>query len=91
MPVWHNLCGSSRSCVLLALSSSLIPREHLSRYLPCAPRDDRLDGLVAYVFAGNVIDGPEPPSIMLDFQTHLSAPILRYPACALARLAHVRF
>jgi len=51
----------------LALSSCLISCEHLARYLPRSPGDDRLDGLIAYVFAGNVIDGPEPPPIMLDF------------------------
>jgi hypothetical protein len=69
------------------VASSLITREHLSR----SPRDDRLDGLIADIFARNVIDGPEPPPVMLDFQTHPSAPILRYTAHALASLARVRF
>jgi hypothetical protein len=74
----------------LALPSGLITREHLSRDLLRAPGDDRLDGLIAYVCAGNVIGGPEPPPIMLNLQAYLSAPILRYPAHALARLARVR-
>jgi hypothetical protein len=75
----------------LALSAGLIPRDHLSRDLPGSPGDDGLDGLIAHVVAGDVIDGPEPPPIMLDFQAHLGAPVFRYPAHALARLARVRF
>jgi hypothetical protein len=49
------------------LTSGLIPREHLARYLPCSPRDNWLDGHIADVFARNVIDGPEPPPVMLNF------------------------
>ncbi len=75
----------------LTLSSGLITREHLARDLPRAPCDDRLDGLIADILAGNVIDGLEPPPVVLDFQTHLGAPIFRYPAYAFARLARVRF
>jgi len=75
----------------LALSSGLIPRDHLSRYLPRSAGDDRLDGLIAHVFAGDVIDGLEPPPVMLDFQAHLGAPVLRDSAHAFARLARVRF
>jgi hypothetical protein len=76
---------------VLALSSGLITREHLARDLPRAPGDDRLNGLIADVFAGNVIDGLEPPPVVLDFQTHLGAPIFRYAAHARARLPRVRF
>jgi hypothetical protein len=76
---------------VLALSSGLITREHLARDLPRAPGDDRLNGLIADVFAGNVIDGSEPPPVVLDFQTHLGAPVFRYSAHARACLPHVRF
>jgi hypothetical protein len=75
----------------LALASSLITRQHLARYLLRSPGDDRLDGLIAHVFTGEVIDGPEPPPVMLDFQAYLGAPVFRCPAHALARLARVGF
>src|SRR5258708_8465265 len=75
----------------LALALSLITREHLARYLLRSPGDDRLDGVSAHVFTGDVIDGPEPPSIMLDFQAHFGTPVFRYPAHAVARQARVGF
>jgi hypothetical protein len=75
----------------LALAPSLITRQHLARNLLRPPGHDRLDGLIAYVVAGDVIDGPEPPPIMLDFQAHFGAPVFRYAAHALACLAPVGF
>jgi hypothetical protein len=74
-----------------ALTSRLITREHLARYLPRSPSYNWLDGLIADVFAGKVIDGPEPSPVMLDFQAHLGASVFRYPAHTLTRLPHVRF
>jgi hypothetical protein len=75
----------------LALESSLITCQHLARDLLRSPGDDRLDGVIADVFTRDVIDGPEPPPVMLNFQTHLGAPVFRNAAHALARLAGVRF
>jgi hypothetical protein len=61
------LADGRLSATGLALSSGLITREHQTRDLPRAPRDDRLNGLIADVIAGNMIDGSEPPPVMLDF------------------------
>lgn len=64
----------------LALASSLIMRQHLARYLLRSPGNDRLNGVIAHVFTGDVIDGPEPPPVMLDFQAHFGASVFRCPA-----------
>jgi hypothetical protein len=79
--------GSARA----TLASGLITRQHLARYLLRSPGDDRFDGVIAHVFTGDVIDGLEPPPVMLDFQAYFGAPVFRYPAHAVACLARVGF
>jgi hypothetical protein len=77
------------SSARLAPASTLISRQHLERYLPRSPGNDRLDGLITHIFTGNVIDGPEPSPVMLNLQAHFGTPVFRYPAHALARPARI--
>ena len=80
----HQLLG-------LVPASSLITRQHLARYLLRSSGDDRLDGVITHIVTRDVIDGPEPPPVMLDFQAHLGVPVFRYPAHAVARQARIGF